>query len=271
MEHPNFQALDENTIRRALVADVERRIEALEIIEETGSTNDHLIHETVVASGFHACLAESQTAGKGRRGRRVWHSPKNGNLYLSLMDCDSVTKPVQAAWLSLTTAVEVVSTLAANGISGLGVKWPNDICCARGDGSKLGGVLVESKAGRCVIGLGLNVYSPVNNRPEHNVAWAALDEILPGGFERCELAASMITSLVRAFDKVGRKSVRGLMEDWSRYDLLAGRRVTVLAGEKVVSGVACGVDTNGGLCVRHGSGSLSEVRIYYSDDISVRW
>ncbi len=266
MKHPNFQALDENAIRRELADDVARRIAAFEISEETTSTNDYLLHKTA-AGGFHVCLAESQTAGKGRRGRKVWHSPKNGNLYLSVSRRGLAAKPRRSAWLGLTAAVEIVAALAADNAVGLGVKWPNDIYC---DGGKLGGVLVESKGDCHVVGLGLNLRPP-GEPPAAGVAWAALDEIRPGAFDRCGLASAMITAVVCAFDRIERDSIEALLDGWRRCDLLVDREVTVLAGAGALTGIARGVDEHGGLRVEHNGRGESGVRVYYSDDVSVRW
>ncbi len=266
MKHPDFQALDENAIRRELADGVARRIAACEIVEEATSTNDRLLHQTVVAAGFYVCLAESQTAGKGRRGRKLWHSPKNGNLYLSVLHHGA--RPRRPAWLGLTAAAEVVSALAAAAVGGLGVKWPNDIYR---DGGKLGGVLVESKGDRCVVGLGLNLHLPEHGAPEAGGAWAALDTARRGDFDRCKLASAMIAAVVRAFDRVARDPVGALMKNWRRHDLLAGREVAVLAGEKALAGVVRGVDEHGGLRVEHHGRDGSEVRVYYSDNVSIRW
>ncbi len=270
-------------IKRALDGAVAHRVAALHLLEETASTNEYLLHEDTVDAGggdagaqFHACLAETQTAGRGRRGRKAWCSPRNGNLYLSVMRVGPVGPvgpgaPSRSAWLALTAAGEVVSALvSACGLGGpgepgeFGVKWPNDVYCR---GAKLGGILVESKGERCVAGLGLNVHPPADGETEF--AWAALDQVCGGTLDRASLAAAMIVAVVRAFDRVECDSTETLRRRWRRYDLLSGRKVTVLTGDAALSGVARGVDEHGGLRVEHDD--RRGLRIYYSNEVSVRW
>ena len=274
VRHPDFQTLDEEGIKRKLAGGVARRIAALKILEQVDSTNDCLMRGTGTAAGFCVCLAESQTAGKGRRGRGTWYSPKSGNLYLSVMR--SGVAPPGSAWLALTAAAEVVSALAADRADGIGVKWPNDIYYRRGAGDgrgpgKLGGVLVESKGERCVVGLGLNVHLPSNVGPKTGVPWVALDGIRPGRLDRSGLASSMITAVVRAFDRVERDPVAVLRKHWEQYDLLMDREVVVLTGGKALAGVARGVDERGGLRVEHSGPGCDGPRVYYSAEVSVRW
>ncbi len=267
--HPDFPVLDGDAIRRAFTDGVAHRIASLEIVEQVGSTNDRLLYEVdASASGFCVCLAESQTAGRGRRGRKVWYSPKNGNLYLSVLRRSPTATPRPSAWLALTAAVEVTSALAADqGVGGLGVKWPNDIYC---NGRKLGGVLVESKGDRCVVGLGLNVCLPADGGSASEIAWTALDEIRPCGLDRQQLVASMIVAIVRAFDRVEHDCAATLIENWRRHDLLAGREVAVLAGGKALAGIARGVDEHGGLRVEHKNCGGDGLRVYYANDVSLR-
>ena len=275
MIYPPFQALDEDAIRRGLAADVATRVRVLEVLEETASTNDRLLCEVDVgAAGLYVCLAEMQTAGRGRRGRKVWHSPRSGNLYLSVMRCGDFAPP-RSAWFALTAAAEIISALAADGVNGLGLKWPNDIYSSHtGREGKLGGVLVEAKGNRCVIGVGLNLHLPAHEQPAFGAgggAWIALDEIGHEQLDRRRLAARMIVALVRAFDRVESNPLEVLIENWSQYDLLAGREITVLAEGGALTGVARGVDAHGGLRVEHNSRGASDVRVYYSDDVSIRW
>ncbi len=263
---------DADAIKRALDDDVARRVAALVLLEETASTNDYLLHGSVAdADGdddarFYACIAETQTAGKGRRGRKVWSSPRNGNLYLSVMRV-SPGVASRSAWLALTVAGEVVSALAAvcaRDDADFGVKWPNDVYFS---GGKLGGVLVEAKGERCVVGLGLNLHPPASD--EVGFAWAALDEVCGEALDRTRLAAAMITAVIRAFDRVDRDSIEALMRSWRRHDLLSGNEVTVSIGEEVLTGIARGVDKYGGLEVEHEDSD--GLRVYYSDEVSVRW
>ena len=80
-----LQLLDENQIRAHLDASAKALINRFEIQAVIPSTNAYLsaLAQQTHASGI-VCLAEYQTAGKGRRGR-TWVSPFGHNIYLSIL------------------------------------------------------------------------------------------------------------------------------------------------------------------------------------------
>ena len=82
------------------------------------------------------CLAERQTAGRGRRGR-TWVSPFAANLYLSVLWRYPIG-PAALGGVSLAAGVAVARVLAGLGVADLGLKWPNDLLWR---GRKLGGLL----------------------------------------------------------------------------------------------------------------------------------
>jgi BirA family biotin operon repressor/biotin-[acetyl-CoA-carboxylase] ligase len=101
-----------------------------------------------------AVVADSQRAGRGRRGR-VWRDEPGASLLVSIL-----TRPVSApgCWplLSLMTAVAVARALhRAAGVEAR-LKWPNDVLL---DGRKVAGILLESRQRPplVVIGIGINV------------------------------------------------------------------------------------------------------------------
>jgi BirA family biotin operon repressor/biotin-[acetyl-CoA-carboxylase] ligase len=110
-----------------------------------------------------AILAESQTAGRGSRGRS-WACPP-GNLYLSVL-LRPRNQPEQAgagqwALLAGIAFIEALSLFDAEPMA-LSLKWPNDILR---EGAKLGGILVDAAmtpdggAEWLVIGVGANLAS----------------------------------------------------------------------------------------------------------------
>lgn len=107
-----------------------------------------------------AVMADTQTAGRGRRGR-IWHSPP-GNLYCSIL-LRPQCPPRDAANLSFAAALAVadaVLPLLPDGID-LRFKWPNDVLL---NGKKVAGILIESEArgdelSYAVVGAGVNIAS----------------------------------------------------------------------------------------------------------------
>ena len=97
--------------------------------KETDSTNVRA--KSLGADGIHGTLiyADSQTAGRGRRGRS-WESEEADNIYMSLYLKPGFA-PNQAPMLTLIMAYAVARALAnAYGIQ-TGIKWPNDLVLAK--------------------------------------------------------------------------------------------------------------------------------------------
>ena len=99
------------------------------------------------------CVAEQQTAGRGRRGR-PWVSPYAGNIYLSVL-WRFAQGATALEGLSLAVGVAVATALERSGVQGVGLKWPNDVLH---EGAKLGGILLEmvgDATGACAVVIGV--------------------------------------------------------------------------------------------------------------------
>lgn len=218
------------------------------VVEQCGSTN------TALLSGAHSgpvlLAAETQTAGRGRRGRR-WESAPGAGITFSL--ARSITRPRrELAGLSLVAGVAAAKALRSLGVAQASLKWPNDLLA---DGGKLGGILVETKMqGRsilAVIGIGINyrrdpalgrrLRRPVASLEEKMPALPARDRII-------RRIAEMLLEGLRAFDAQGLEAAR---EEWLALHAHAGQRVRVrLADGRTLSGIAAGLDGDGGLQLR---------------------
>ena len=95
------------------------------------STNEFISRQIKQLKKGDLCLAEYQTAGRGRRGRQ-WLSPFAGQLIFSFYWTIDPQKALDG--LSLVIGLAIAEALNAK------VKWPNDILLL---GRKLGGILVE--------------------------------------------------------------------------------------------------------------------------------
>ena len=123
---------------------------------------------------WHAVRARRQTAGRGRF-QRTWVSDEGG-LWLSAV----VPLPTHIpGWeaLPLVAGWVVVETVRALGVSGLRMRWPNDIMVGS---RKLAGLLVERPSvDRAVIGIGLNVTNtPVSQNNALECCVARLAEVM---------------------------------------------------------------------------------------------
>src|SRR5215213_4626616 len=127
-------------------------------VEETDSTNTRLLEEARAgAPEGRVLVADHQTAGRGRLGRR-WEAPPGSSLLVSVLLRPAV--PLGRAHL-LTMAPGLAASDACEEVAGLrpGLKWPNDLVV---DDAKLAGLLAESVVEgnalqALVVGMGLNV------------------------------------------------------------------------------------------------------------------
>jgi BirA family biotin operon repressor/biotin-[acetyl-CoA-carboxylase] ligase len=261
------QLLDASRIRAALPRACASRLGALEVHWELDSTSSELQRRLDEAADLSMVLAETQTAGRGRRGRG-WLSPPGLNLYLScLKRFDRGFGALSG--LSLAVGTMVLRAIESLGIEGAGLKWPNDVLAADG---KLAGVLVELSGeyqGPCaaVIGVGLNLRLTDALRAQAGQPacdLAALAGELP---ERNLVAARLIAALVEGLREFERHGFAPFVEDYARHDLLAGRALRLSGAQGQFEGTGAGVDARGALQVRLADGRLRSVD---SADVTVR-
>ena len=123
------------------------------VVEETGSTNADLLAQARSGAGEGLVLvAEAQTSGRGRMGRR-WISPPRRSLTFSVLLRPAVPAG-RLGWLPLLAGVAVASALQQTAGVDARLKWPNDVLV---DGAKIAGILAERWTNAVVIGTGINV------------------------------------------------------------------------------------------------------------------
>jgi BirA family biotin operon repressor/biotin-[acetyl-CoA-carboxylase] ligase len=257
--------LEEMLIRKRLTPGCNASLQALVVLDKVDSTNSWLMSHS---NDFPAvCLAEWQTSGRGRRGRK-WISPFAANLYLSLgWQFDDV--PLGFTALGMVAAIAAVRALHAVNIKGVAIKWPNDLLVA---GSKLGGILVEVQGEppghvRAVIGMGINVRMPREAATDIDQAWTDLASLPTGEMpDRNHLAAAMIEELVAALQEFAVQGFGAFTEDWRALDLAAGRPVHLQYQQQIIDGTALGVDQDGALLLQ----TVSGTRRFVSGDLSLR-
>src|SRR5215470_17590410 len=131
------------------------------VVEETGSTNADLLAEAQAGAGEGLVLvAEAQTAGRGRMGRR-WISPLRRALTFSVLLRPAVPAGL-LGWTPLLAGVAVASALERTAGVDARLKWPNDVLA---DGAKIAGILAERWGNAVVIGTGINVLQQRSELP----------------------------------------------------------------------------------------------------------
>lgn len=248
--------IDAATIHESLSPGVRSRLDQIEVFTEIDSTNSHLMREAVPTPGrLRIALADHQTAGRGRQ-ERAWVSAPGSSLCLSLA-YTFVSRPEILSGVTLALGVAAANGLREIGVTGVHLKWPNDIVARDG---KLGGMLAETQVRgdnrvTVVAGVGINVDLPVGLIQEHASRWAhrAVDlrSLLTEPITRDMLAAVLIDSIVDALVTYEARGFAAFEDAWRRYDWLRGRRITVEQERGRISGVAAGVDREGALLVEH--------------------
>ncbi|TPQ29673.1 bifunctional biotin--[acetyl-CoA-carboxylase] ligase/biotin operon repressor BirA [Methylomonas koyamae] len=265
-----LQLLQEGQILEYLTQDASALLRRIEIHDRIQSTNGRLL-ELARESGESGvvCLAEQQTAGRGRRGRK-WISPFGHNVYLSIL-WRFQGGPAVLSGLSLAMGVAVVRALRALGVEEVGLKWPNDIYWRQ---RKLAGILIEvggESGGPChaVMGLGLNVFMPGRDAAEIDQAWVDLHRILADGAHgmRNRLTAELLNHLLPALAAFESRTLAYWLAEWRSYDCMLQRPVCVFLGEQRFSGEAAGIDDQGLLLLRQADG---EIRAFASGEVSLR-
>jgi len=225
--------------------------------EEISSTNTALkAWAEEGAPAGSVILAERQSAGRGRLGRRFESPP--GGLYLSYLlrpDLD----PEELGEITPRTAVAVRRALGD--CCGLRpeIKWVNDLVW---QGKKLCGVLCESvlRRGRVeslIVGIGINVdTAPEEFSPDLRDRAASLRSLGYPAEDRSALAASLILALdalARAFPAGGEACWR----EYRAHCLTLGKRVTLSDGSE---GLAEDLDRDYALLVRLPAGNVRRLR-----------
>lgn len=259
--HP-IEWLDAGLATSQLAANTELQIQCCSEIE---STNRQLLS---LARHGQALAAEWQTAGRGRRGRR-WEGEPGGSLLFSL-SWQFDGGPSRLAGLPLAVGLSVAETLAAQGVSDIALKWPNDLLLpADGAWAKTGGILIEMQGDALgpslvVIGIGLNLAPPMHEIGQpaaglqaHGLACGrnALLGLLLAGLEKMlhEFASSGFTPAQQIA--------------WERYHAWQQKPVTAyLPDGSVLNGIACGISADGCLRLQGDAGET----LLGSGDISLR-
>lgn len=235
--------------------------------EKIGSTNDKAkeLANLGAEEGF-LVIADQQTGGKGRLGRR-WESPARAGIWMSLILRPNIL-PQQASQITLIAGLCMCETL--QGITGLkaSIKWPNDIVIS---GKKVCGILTEMSAEMdgikyIILGIGVNVN--MTEFPEELPYASSL--ALESGIEYSRKA--IIDDFLERFEKEYNeyKQIPYLDTIRDRYEkncITVHKQVKLIKKSEEVVAEVIGITEDGGLKVRHVDGTIEAI---VSGEVSVR-
>ena len=240
-------------------------------VAETGSSNADLLAAAGAGAAEGTVLvAEAQTAGRGRLGRR-WASPPRAGLTFSVLLRPDGVPGALLGWLPLLAGVAAAASVRAVTAVDATLKWPNDVLVGE---RKLGGILAERTGTAVVVGIGINVWQARADLPQDAAATSLALAAGPGGAGpaadgggpglRERLLAGLLDELGRWYlawrDQAspGDADACGLRQEYVRRCATLGREVTVtMPGTEPVTGTATGVDGAGRLEVRTARGLVA--------------
>ncbi len=226
---------------------------ALIALDEAGSTNDEARERAACGAPEGTVVwARVQRAGRGRRGRS-WVSPP-GNLYFSVI-LRPACEARSVAQLSFVAALAVLDLVDGSLPGRARCKWPNDVLV---DGGKVAGVLLESALGPggrvdwVVLGIGVNLAShpgiegPI---PSTSLADAGATTLAPE-----EALSSVLAALARGRQEWETQGFAAVRSAWLGRAHGLGGPVTVVNGERRLTGIFEGLDEGGALVLAQPGG-----------------
>ncbi len=234
----------------------------LEFNKVTVSTNADAFHlaEEGAAEGT-VVLADSQSGGKGRRGR-IWASPAGVNLYCSVVLRPAIM-PHEAPQLTFLSAVAVARAIEHTTKLTPEIKWPNDLLIA---GKKVAGLLNEMSAETdginfVVLGIGVNLNMTARQFPP-DLRQPATSLLIESGaqVDRSHFAVIMLNELDRLYSDFLRHGFAPVREEWQQRCNARGRRILVTdSGTECTGGMFAGIDSDGALLLQTDDGQLQRI------------
>ena len=212
-------------------------------------------------------VAESQSAGRGRRGRR-WESPEGESIYMSLL-LRPEFPPVKAPMLTLVMALAVARALRERTGVDVQIKWPNDLVV---QGRKICRILTEMSTemtwiNYVVIGIGINVNQ--NEFPEELKDCASSLKMETGRrFRRSHLIAAVMEHFEMYYEQFLQEgSLAGFRKEYNELLVNKDRQVKILEPGNHYEAYALGINDAGELIVEKEDGSVQNI---FAGEVSVR-
>lgn len=206
-------------------------------------------------------MAEEQTGGRGRMGRK-WHSPPGKGIWMSV-----VLRPELPLSLTpqLTLLAGVAVCKAIREVTGVqaGIKWPNDLLAG---GRKICGILLESSLREgglhyCIAGIGISVNLTPEDYPAE-LAGIGTSLLIEGGgipVDRPRLAEEVLHELEYWYSVYIDKGFGPIRERWEEMSVTLGRECYFTTPEGRSTGTAVGLDDNGTLLLQDAAGQVTGI------------
>jgi len=204
-------------------------------------------------------IAERQTAGKGRLGRK-WFSPERG-IWLSIILYPQLS-PSYISRITLMTAVAAVKAIDICTQIKSQIKWPNDILINE---KKVCGILTEMSAeldiiNWVVVGIGINANIDHRDFPEDiQENTISLKEVSGKEILQVNLVQVFLQEFEKYYEILKRKEFSSILKEWKLYSHTLGRKIRVDMGERIITGEAVDINEEGALVLKKEDGELVEI------------
>ena len=235
------------------------RVYVYQKIDSTNTEAKRRLAETsdVRSLNHTVIVASSQTAGRGRLGRK-FYSPDSSGLYLSIIYAPK-EKIESPALLTATAAVGVCRALLSVYEADAKIKWVNDIFMR---GKKVSGILTEGLTdferggiSCAVVGIGVNIAPQNFPRDIADIATSVLED-KDADTKRSALAAAIVNEVLSIYVS-GKKGFLRAMEEYRERSMLTGKTVTVhpvVDGAEAYEAEVTGISEDAKLIVKTGDG-----------------
>ena len=230
----------------------------IKYFKETESTN--IIAREIADSVEEGTLviAESQTAGRGRLGRK-WISPEGG-IWLSII-LKPKMQPQYASRITLLAGVCVAKTIRGFGLPAK-IKWPNDVLI---NGKKVCGILTEIGAevdliDYLIVGIGIDANVDTESFPEEiRDSSTSLKKETGKEINRVDFVRKLLEEFELLYLKFQKEGFTKILEEWRNMSATIGEWVKISTQTHTIYGEAIGVDNEGALILETSDGQLEKI------------
>lgn len=234
---------------------------AIRVLPQTTSTNDEASRAALEGHPEGLVIfAESQSAGRGRMGRR-WSSPAGRGLWFSVLLRPSLA-PSECTQLTAASANALVRAIQSTTGITPEIKWPNDLLIK---GKKIAGILTEMSAElehvhSVILGIGIDATQTASEFPAdlRNIA-TSLKLATGKTVSRADLAEAVLRELDREYARILAGQFAAVAEEWGSRCSTLGKQVTIDMGARRVRGLAEALDENGALLLRTEHGRIERI------------
>lgn len=260
-----IEFIDQAIIHKYLSSEYKSFAQKMVIFDEIDSTNTYLTQ----TEEANICLAESQSAGRGRLGRK-WFSPFASNIYLSVR-WSFIKNLVSLNGLSLVLGIAITKALAEYGITeGITLKWPNDVLWNQ---QKLAGVLIElsgemHEAYQTIIGIGLNVDMSRQAKPDISQPWCDIVQIIAATPARNKMIGLLLNHIISTLVLFQDQGLKPFLQEWQHLDVAYGKKIILTTPQQqIITGIGSGINEHGYLLLKDDDQQIHEFNI---GEISLR-